>query len=1058
MRIKQIDVERYGIWQQLSLPLDGSNLQVIYGPNGAGKSTLLRFIRGVLYGYDHNGEYNHDELNTHYTSDNISGWIGSLQVQHKGKQLQIKRAGQSGSAGLLSVIGSESSSSTDDVMKRLLAETKQSVFEHIFAIDLLEMQELATLEVKDVADHIYAITLGPSGQKLLNASQQLSNRLKRLFNPNETDGELYEHLSAYDWATHIQQDLREEHANLITERDRLKSRQLEIRGKLLSADQQIRGHRLLNRIWEPWKRATEIREALKAIPEYRSFPENGDTELRQILADLKSAVKCRDALQREAAEFAEQAEKLKSDPSLRKHGKSIELLVGQRAWLEEQFQAIERLRTAKQQQQAMLDNAMQELGNRWSLSRLDAINPTPADHYRLLVSARKFEAAREQNDQMRNRIQQLTNKNQKRSALYDETIKTLNESSITDSLNAAKAKLANAESLTRLRLRKTELNFRRHGIHDELNRLETRDNLPSWVYLVLAFFGIGGLFCALQGIYYGVFVSAFGGLAYALLGFTCMGMAYALKQKFDDETQERIKNLYGEVRENESRIRETDLAMGRLTGLDISSLAQHNQSEQLIGQNTETTRAGTASDADYLKRLVGRIAELESLAQQEQQIQQSRKQVIEYRNQFRQLQQELATARQNWCAAIKQYGLDETIDVEQAFAIWERLMTALDARLKLQQITANLEERESIIAHLQNRIKTLALELNADPHQQPDTLLKQWEQQLHAMRHNREHRHTLLSNRKTRLQEALQYRDTIRDLKNRRKVFLQQAGVGSLEEYEQAARLIMQRKQLLEELAEHDAKLDELRQMEPELAIVEEQLCGFDSEENGLQIMQLEEDILEWEEEREELLEHLGRVNQQIEQLEQNRSATRARFEQLQLKQKTQQIVETTIATKLAGSIVDTMKGHYERSHQPAVLATASRLLEQLTEGKYRNVWTPLSEQTLIIEDHAGHNWEPGQLSGGTREQLFLAIRLAMVQEMSQCGVELPMVLDDVLVNFDQNRTESAIRTLMELANQGQQILLFTCHLHLAQLAESKGLKPIWLPHSQNLKPERQAG
>jgi uncharacterized protein YhaN len=98
------------------------------------------------------------------------------------------------------------------------------------------------------------------------------------------------------------------------------------------------------------------------------------------------------------------------------------------------------------------------------------------------------------------------------------------------------------------------------------------------------------------------------------------------------------------------------------------------------------------------------------------------------------------------------------------------------------------------------------------------------------------------------------------------------------------------------------------------------------------------------------------------------------------------------------------------------------------------------------------------QLSNGTREQLFLAIRLAMVREFRSRGIELPMVLDDVIVNFDQLRTEAAIETLTEFAAEGQQILLFTCHLHLAHLFETRGIDPIWLPGHEPAVEERRAG
>lgn len=86
------------------------------------------------------------------------------------------------------------------------------------------------------------------------------------------------------------------------------------------------------------------------------------------------------------------------------------------------------------------------------------------------------------------------------------------------------------------------------------------------------------------------------------------------------------------------------------------------------------------------------------------------------------------------------------------------------------------------------------------------------------------------------------------------------------------------------------------------------------------------------------------------------------------------------------------------------------------------------------------------QLSGGTREQLFLAIRFALVREFNKRGIELPVVMDDLFVNFDEERTEAAVECLIEIASEGLQVLFFTCHQHLAELFQKKQVEPLWLP------------
>jgi ABC-type ATPase involved in cell division len=77
----------------------------------------------------------------------------------------------------------------------------------------------------------------------------------------------------------------------------------------------------------------------------------------------------------------------------------------------------------------------------------------------------------------------------------------------------------------------------------------------------------------------------------------------------------------------------------------------------------------------------------------------------------------------------------------------------------------------------------------------------------------------------------------------------------------------------------------------------------------------------------------------------------------------------------------------------------------------------------------------PDQLSTGTREQLFLAIRLAYVSQYAQQHEPLPMVLDDVLVNFDEARARAALQALLEFSRLNQ-IILLTCHRRTVELAQ----------------------
>jgi uncharacterized protein YhaN len=129
----------------------------------------------------------------------------------------------------------------------------------------------------------------------------------------------------------------------------------------------------------------------------------------------------------------------------------------------------------------------------------------------------------------------------------------------------------------------------------------------------------------------------------------------------------------------------------------------------------------------------------------------------------------------------------------------------------------------------------------------------------------------------------------------------------------------------------------------------------------------------------------------------------------------------------------------FEDEHQPALLTSASRVFAEMTLDRYPRVQRTIADGSLFVERRDGTILGPDQLSTGTREQLYLAIRLAYVEHYARSAEPLPVVLDDVLVNFDDARALATLRALASFA-RSTQVLLFTCHAHLVALVEQAGL------------------
>ncbi len=131
---------------------------------------------------------------------------------------------------------------------------------------------------------------------------------------------------------------------------------------------------------------------------------------------------------------------------------------------------------------------------------------------------------------------------------------------------------------------------------------------------------------------------------------------------------------------------------------------------------------------------------------------------------------------------------------------------------------------------------------------------------------------------------------------------------------------------------------------------------------------------------------------------------------------------------RLAAAVLERVVERYREKHQDPVLVRASSLFRRLTLGRFSRLQVGLEERRLeCVEAIDGKGLELEQLSTGTRMQLFLALKLASLEQYLLKAPPLPLVLDDVLVEWDDERSRVALGVLAECSERVQ-ILLFTHH------------------------------
>jgi uncharacterized protein YhaN len=179
----------------------------------------------------------------------------------------------------------------------------------------------------------------------------------------------------------------------------------------------------------------------------------------------------------------------------------------------------------------------------------------------------------------------------------------------------------------------------------------------------------------------------------------------------------------------------------------------------------------------------------------------------------------------------------------------------------------------------------------------------------------------------------------------------------------------------------------------------------------------------------------VGRLEERIETLSGSEERSRARARRETIVARVDEAAEKWAVLTLCRTLLDETRRFYETDRQPEVLQFASAFLSGMSGGRWVRVVASLGSEELVVESATGDRVSPENLSRGTAEQLYLSMRLALVREYSHHVEPLPVIFDDIFVNFDPERTRRAIESVRDLS-ETHQILLFTCHPHLVELVQ----------------------
>lgn len=239
---------------------------------------------------------------------------------------------------------------------------------------------------------------------------------------------------------------------------------------------------------------------------------------------------------------------------------------------------------------------------------------------------------------------------------------------------------------------------------------------------------------------------------------------------------------------------------------------------------------------------------------------------------------------------------------------------------------------------------------------------------------------------------------------------------------------------LRDQVVEQERLITAVGELRPLLAACEAE----DDEALASRADQLETELSQIGEQLSQAAEKAGAARKALEALDRGPGAAEAASDAQAARAEMEAQAEAYLRTRSQHLILRWAVDRYRERHQNPLLDRAGDLFRTLTLGRYAGlrIDPDSGDRLLALCDDGATLLDVVAMSEGTVDQLYLALRLAAVEQATAAGVRLPFLADDLFINFDDERSRAGFQVLGELA-RSTQVLFLTHHRHLLPVAEA---------------------
>ncbi len=1024
MRITGLHIDGFGRFSDRIVgPLEHP-VTVFYGPNEAGKSTLLEFIRRILFGFPSGRSRGNEYLPL--AGGRHGGRV--MITTDAGEAITIDRTPGRGD-GPVSLTTGTGETLPDSELQRLLGNHSRSVFEGIFAFTLDELNDQNRLSDDSVNLQIYSAGIG--AMKLPDALAALDRQKREIFLPSGRNQSVARAAQSIEQTDSKLQRVEGHATEYRRQSDRLAEIDREYQtladSRLRFMSEKERNENLIN-AWDPWNELISAEQRLAELPAVEAFPENGVMRLETLETQAETATEELSAAEERVKRIRVSVDEEIEHLTILDRSSEARALERARSAFDQSVKDLPERRAELASKRSELETSLANLGSDWDTERLD-----------------RFDLSLVVREEVANHGERL--RDAQVAVDRSQTALAQDEATLSDAVAATQRAQAEHDAVEPPELDENDIRERRRRIRqsrttlDELGRAEDRSRdlraqigdgsepsaagLPAGRSRLLAgALGVLGVVMLVAGLWLAAATTFGAGAILAAIGAVLATVAVFWFMRGRANGQPTASPAAAQVR---GQIREADEQLAGIRSRLQSDAAALGL--EAIDANTllETEEGLDAADARLREwrqletTLTQATERLERQAQRRDDAQQA----------MQDAEAALEVEQQAWQSWLQQRGLLSTFLPDSI----QELRTLVDlARTHHREVV----DMESRIAAIQKDIDEF-IDM-ARPLAEDHGFAAEWDNypgvagvaddiiDLHrevteaariradAEKELEEARQDLMARQKGR-QEAADLIEALLksgeaedadDFRGRDRVFQERVGLNAT---------ISTALEQMQRISGPGDALDTLR----------DTLAKTDVQSIRDGIRQCETELEEIDGLRSELDTERGSIRTTLDGLASDEDSSRLRLERHRLSEELQGHARDWAMRAIAESLIRQAQSKFEQERQPDVIRHAERFFHDVTDGAYQTVFSPLSSSEINVVDAAGNVRTPQQLSRGTREQLFLALRFGLILEMGQHSERLPVIVDEALVNFDPTRGTKAASSFIELSETNQ-VLVFTCH------------------------------